>query len=123
MSYFTMFSSSLKKSKIYGGPRGGLFEAPGRSRRAQKCRILRGFRAPLKNLEFLGVLGGCYLRHRVGLGGSKSVVFYEVFGRLISISTQINANRAARFVNKVCMYVLLYVQICKIFQVSTLIRT
>ena len=60
-----------------------------------------------------------YLRHRVGLGGSKSVVFYEVFGRLISISTQINANRAARVVNKVCMYVLLYVQICKIFQVGT----
>ena len=82
MSYFLKFSSSLKKSRISGGPRG---------------------------------VG--YLRHRVGLGGSKSAVFYEVFGRLIS--TQINANRAARFVNKVCMYVLLYVQICKIFQVST----
>ena len=82
MLYFMRVSSSLKKSRISGGPR-------------------------------------CYLRHRVGLGGSKSVVFYEVFGRLISISTQINANRAARFVNKVCMYVLLYVQICKIFQVGT----
>ena len=79
VTYFTRFSSSLKKSKIYGGPRGGLFEAPRRSRRAQKCRILRGFQAPLKNLRFMGVLVGGYLRHRVGLGEPKSVVFYEGF--------------------------------------------